>query len=124
MSLAQIGEFSFIIAGLGLSLKATGEFLYPVAVAVSALTTLTTPWLIRASGPVASFVDRKLPRPLQTFAALYGSWVEQLRPPPRTKRRAPPFDVSWLLVLDAALLAGVDHRRFVGHRTEWPARWP
>ena len=52
MSLAQIGEFSFIIAGLGLSLGATGEFLYPVAVAVSAITTLTTPWLIRASGPV------------------------------------------------------------------------
>jgi CPA2 family monovalent cation:H+ antiporter-2 len=61
MSLAQIGEFSFIIAGLGLSLGATGEFLYPVAVAVSALTTLTTPWLIRASDPVARFVDRKLP---------------------------------------------------------------
>ncbi len=57
MSLAQIGEFSFIIAGLGLSLKATGSFLYPIAVAVSALTTLTTPWLIRASGPVANFVD-------------------------------------------------------------------
>ena len=43
MSLAQIGEFSFIIAGLGLTLGATGEFLYPVAVAVSAITTLTTP---------------------------------------------------------------------------------
>ena len=54
-------------------------FLYPVAVAVSAITTLTTPWLIRAVGPVASFVDRKLPQPLQTFAALYGSWLEQLR---------------------------------------------
>jgi CPA2 family monovalent cation:H+ antiporter-2 len=42
MSLAQIGEFSFIIAALGLSLKATSEFLYPVAVAVSAQTTLLT----------------------------------------------------------------------------------
>ena len=49
MSLAQIGEFSFIIASLGLSLKATGDFLYPVAVAVSAVTTLTTPMFIRAS---------------------------------------------------------------------------
>lgn len=57
MSLAQIGEFSFIIAALGLSLGATREFLYPVAVAVSALTTLTTPWLIRASGPAASLLD-------------------------------------------------------------------
>jgi monovalent cation:H+ antiporter-2, CPA2 family len=78
MSLAQIGEFSFIIAGLGLSLHATGEFLYPTAIAISAGTTLTTPWLIRASGPVSSWIDRKLPRPLQTFTVLYGSWVEGL----------------------------------------------
>src|SRR4029077_19906482 len=79
MSLAQIGEFSFIIAGLGLSLRATGDFMYPVAVAVSAITTLTTPWLIRAADPVARFVDRKLPHSLQTFVALYASWMERLR---------------------------------------------
>src|SRR5262249_56760580 len=51
MSLAQIGEFSFIIAGLGISLGATRDFLYPVAVAVSAVTTLTPPVLIRAPRP-------------------------------------------------------------------------
>ncbi|MHB8872951.1 MAG: cation:proton antiporter domain-containing protein [Myxococcaceae bacterium] len=108
MSLAQIGEFSFIIAALGLSLKATGEFLYPVAVAVSAITTLTTPFLIRASDPVASFVDRKLPRPLQTFAALYGSWVERLREAPRkhtmgaSVRRLVRF-----LLIDTAILAAL-----------------
>ena len=79
MSLAQIGEFSFIIAGLGTSLGATREFLYPTAVAVSAITTLTTPWLIRASAPVAAYLDRKLPHSLQTVVALYGSWLEQLR---------------------------------------------
>ncbi len=85
MSLAQIGEFSFIIAGLGLSLNATGKFLYPVAVAVSAITTLTTPWLIRASGPVASFIDRKMPRPLQTFVTLYASWLQSFGSQPRGK---------------------------------------
>ena len=58
MSLAQIGEFSFIIAGLGLTLGATRDVLSVVAVAVSALTTLSTPWLIRAAEPVAAFVDR------------------------------------------------------------------
>jgi CPA2 family monovalent cation:H+ antiporter-2 len=79
MSLAQIGEFSFIIAGVGLSLGAVGDFLYPVAVAVSALTTLVTPWLIKTSGRAASFVDARLPPPLQTFASLYGSWVQRLR---------------------------------------------
>ncbi|MFL5356891.1 cation:proton antiporter [Archangium sp.] len=108
MSLAQIGEFSFIIAGLGLSLNATGGFLYPVAVAVSAITTLTTPFLIRASGPVANFVDRKLPRPLQTFAALYGSWVEELRTaPPRQTAGARIRRMVRLLLLDAALLAAI-----------------
>jgi CPA2 family monovalent cation:H+ antiporter-2 len=79
MSLAQIGEFSFIIAGLGTALGAVRGFLYPVAVAVSAVTTLVTPWLIRASVPVANRVARRLPQALQTFVALYGSWIEQLR---------------------------------------------
>ncbi len=61
MSLAQIGEFSFIIAALGLSLKATSDFFYPVIIAVSAITTFTTPYLIRSSEPVYAWLDRKLP---------------------------------------------------------------
>jgi len=104
MSLAQIGEFSFIIAGLGLTLGATRDFLYPVAVAVSAVTTLTTPWLIRASGPAAAYVDRKLPKPLQTFAALYGAWLERL------KATSPGHSVRRfirLLALDAAVLSAL-----------------
>jgi CPA2 family monovalent cation:H+ antiporter-2 len=108
VSLAQIGEFSFIIAGLGISLGATGEFLYPVAVAVSALTTLTTPWLIRSSEPVATFIERKLPRPLQTFAALYGTWLEQLRAGPARKTAAAIAKrLALRLALDVALLAGL-----------------
>jgi CPA2 family monovalent cation:H+ antiporter-2 len=78
MSMAQIGEFSFIIAGVGVATGATDRLLYSVAVAVSGITTLLTPWLIRAAGPAAAWVDRKLPRRLQTFAALYASWLEQL----------------------------------------------
>ncbi|MCY1074971.1 cation:proton antiporter [Archangium lansingense] len=108
MSLAQIGEFSFIIAGLGLSLNATGQFIYPVAVAVSAITTLTTPFLIKAAGPVANLVDRKLPKPLQTFAALYGSWVEGLRTaPPQKTMGARIRRTLRLLLLDAAMLAAI-----------------
>ncbi|BDG07916.1 cation:proton antiporter domain-containing protein [Anaeromyxobacter paludicola] len=108
LSLAQIGEFSFIIAGLGAATGATRPFLLPVAVAVSALTTLSTPWLVRASPHVAAFIDRKLPRPIQTFAALYGSWVEQLggtsrRPSVAARVRR----MVRLLLLDAALLAGI-----------------
>jgi len=82
MSLAQIGEFSFIIASLGVSTGAIAPFLYPVAVSVSVLTIFATPWLIRASDAVACHVDRHLPRPLQTFATLYGSWIERLRSRP------------------------------------------
>ena len=109
MSLAQIGEFSFIIAGLGLSLGATRSFLFPVAIAVSALTTLSTPWLIRASAPTAAFIDRKLPRPLQTFAALYGSWLERLRAAAAARRaQGQPVGVRrfvGLLTLDAVVLS-------------------
>ncbi|MCP3139707.1 cation:proton antiporter domain-containing protein [Pyxidicoccus xibeiensis] len=108
MSLAQIGEFSFIIAALGLSLKATRDFIYPVAVAVSAITTLTTPMLIKLSGPTATWVDRKLPKPLQTFATLYGTWVERLREAPRRETLgAGVRRLIRLLVLDAALLVAL-----------------
>ncbi|MCO5260940.1 MAG: cation:proton antiporter [Crocinitomicaceae bacterium] len=61
MSMAQIGEFSFIIATLGKSLGVISDFLYPIAVAVSAITTLTTPYMIKVSLPMYNFVDRTLP---------------------------------------------------------------
>ena len=79
MSLAQIGEFSFIIAGLGVAMNATGHFLYPLAISVAAITTLTTPWFIRSADRVADRVDHKLPPALQTLAALHGGWLEALR---------------------------------------------
>ena len=106
MRLAQIGEFSFIIAGVGLQQQATGDFLYPLAVAVSAVTALGTPWLSRASLPVATYIDRRLPRPLQTLAALYGSWVENLRSEPGN-RPSPSRRLIRLLLLDALLLVGI-----------------
>ncbi|UMY65169.1 MULTISPECIES: cation:proton antiporter [unclassified Flavobacterium] len=62
MSLSQIGEFSFIIATMGASLKVTSAFLYPIIVAVSAITTFTTPFMVRYSAPFAGFLQRKLPR--------------------------------------------------------------
>jgi CPA2 family monovalent cation:H+ antiporter-2 len=62
MSLAQIGEFSFIIATLGVTLKATSPFLYPIAVAVSAITTFTTPYLIKSSGFFYEFINKRLPQ--------------------------------------------------------------
>ena len=61
-SMAQIGEFSFIIASLGLSLHVTGEFLYPVVVAVSVITTFLTPYMIRLAVPSYNVLERHLPK--------------------------------------------------------------
>ena len=106
MSLAQIGEFSFIIAGIGISTGATRDFLYPLAVAVSAITTLSTPWLIRGAAPVAAFVDSKLPRPIQTFVTLYGSWIERMRESRASRTQRPRVRrLVGLLVLDVVVIA-------------------
>ena len=60
-SMAQIGEFSFIIASLGLSLGVISDFLYPVVVAVSVITTFLTPYMIRLATPAYNHLERKLP---------------------------------------------------------------
>lgn len=108
MSLAQIGEFSFIIGAVGTSTGAIRPFLYPIAIAVSAVTTLTTPWLIRAARPAALYLDRKLPKPVQTFVALYGSWIERLRETrPAKGGRIRIQRLVKLILIDTALLAFV-----------------
>jgi len=61
MSLSQIGEFSFIIATLGLTLQVTSNFLYPIAVAISVITAFTTPYMIRLSEPFYKVVQKILP---------------------------------------------------------------
>ena len=63
-SMAQIGEFSFIIASLGLSLGVISDFLYPVVVAVSVITTFLTPYMIRLATPAYSIIEPKLPSKL------------------------------------------------------------
>lgn len=107
MSLAQIGEFSFIIAGVGVASRATGDFIYSLAVAVSAVTTLTTPWMIRSSDAVASYVDRKLPKPLQIFTSLYGSWMGRIRQPKQGTSRSRTWRFSILLLTDFMLLIAI-----------------
>jgi CPA2 family monovalent cation:H+ antiporter-2 len=107
MSLGQIGEFSFILVGTGASLGVVGPRLQPVAVAVSAVTTILTPWLIRAAEPVARTVDRKLPHALQTYAALYGRWIEQLRTSSSARALAAWRVHARSLLLDVAGLVAV-----------------
>jgi CPA2 family monovalent cation:H+ antiporter-2 len=63
-SMAQIGEFSFIIASLGLSLGVISDFLYPVVVAVSVITTFLTPYMIRLATPAYNSIEHRLPKKL------------------------------------------------------------
>jgi len=78
MGLVQIGEFSFIIASLGLSLKVTSQFLYPIAVTVSAITTLLTPYLIKSSDRLVEFFDRHASKAVVRNLELYTQWVGRL----------------------------------------------
>ena len=80
MGLSQIGEFSFIIAALGMTLQVTSDFLYPVAVAVSAITTLLTPYLIRAADPLSIRLGKVVPQRLSRVLSLYGEWLRSIQP--------------------------------------------
>lgn len=108
MGLAQIGEFSFIIAALGLSLNVTSHFLYPIAVAVSALTTLFTPYLLRASDTVVGWFDRAAPRPLAGALEAYTRWVGQAA---TTRRGGFAGGLirkwAWQIAINLLLVAGV-----------------
>ena len=68
MSMAQVGEFTFIVATLGLTLGVTSNFLFPVAVGASAITTFTTPYMIKFSEPLFQFVEKRMP----------ASWLRRL----------------------------------------------
>lgn len=80
MGLAQIGEFSFIIAALGVSLKVTSDFLYPIVVSVSAVTALLTPYLIKAADPLSAKAEALMPRRIASILGMYSGWLERLQP--------------------------------------------
>lgn len=79
ISLATIGEFSFIIASLGLTLGVTSAFLYPIAVSVSSITAFLGPLMIRNSDRLTGSLARMVPRPLTTYLSLYGRLVAELK---------------------------------------------
>lgn len=89
-SMAQVGEFAFIIASLGLSLHVISDFIYPVIVAVSVVTTFLTPYMIRAASPAYTAIEHVLPKRWvrrlnhlgtghQTTAAEEGLWRKLLK---------------------------------------------
>lgn len=80
LGLAQIGEFSFVIAGVGLASGVTSDFLYPIAVAASVLTAFVTPYLMRSSDHIAERTDMLLPRKVRALMIAYQHWIAGLKP--------------------------------------------
>jgi CPA2 family monovalent cation:H+ antiporter-2 len=80
MGLSQIGEFSFIIAALGQTLKVTSDFLYPIAVAVAAVTSLLTPYLIQWAGPLTRQISKVIPTRIVYISQMYTTWLQNIQP--------------------------------------------
>jgi len=102
MSLAQIGEFSFIIATLGMSLKVTSDFLYPIVVAVSAITTFTTPFMVKMAVPFSDYLEKKLPR----------KWVKRISRY-STNAQAISSVSTWQVVLRAYMTQIIIHSTII-----------
>ena len=93
---------------LGLTLQATRPFLFPVAVAVSAITTLTTPALIKRSEAAAAAVEQRLPRNVTAFISLYSAWLERVRAKPASATAAARVRRQVILLLvDAGAIVGL-----------------
>jgi len=107
MGLAQIGEFSFIIAALGMSLKVTSSFLYPIAVAVSALTTLITPYLIKNSDSIIEWFDRAAPLPVKRWLDFYTRWTSELAEGERHFGLRLARKWGWQIALNLLLITGI-----------------
>lgn len=79
MSMAQIGEFAFIVATLGMSLGVISDFLFPVAVGASAITTFTTPYMIKYSDNFYGFLCKILPKKLQKAIDSYSATTQTIQ---------------------------------------------
>jgi len=103
LGMAQIGEFSFIIANLGRTAGVTSGALYPIAVAVSSLTTFLTPYLLRSAHAVTELLGRLSPRPLITFATFYTAWLSRLTDRTSGSRKVQSLSLRLILYLAATV---------------------
>jgi len=115
LGMAQIGEFSFIIANLGRTAGVTSGALYPIAVAVSSLTTFLTPYLLRSAHAVTELLGRLSPRPLITFATFYTAWLSRLTDRTSGSRKVQSLSLRLILYLAATVALFV---------ATWSGAWP
>lgn len=109
-SLAQIGEFAFIIASLGVSLKVLDEYVYPIIVAVSVITTFTTPYFIRLSEPFSNWIHKILPENTLAFFERYASGTKTINHESDWKKLLKSFMgklVIYSVLLSAILLLSI-----------------
>lgn len=114
MALSQIGEFSFIIANLGLSLKVTSDFLYPMGVAVSVVTTFTTPYMIKYSEPFASWLEKILPKRLVTGINNYSSSSQTFFASTRVSNILKDFIIKIVLLVIVVLAITFSANKMMG----------
>ncbi|WP_213293745.1 cation:proton antiporter [Paraburkholderia sacchari] len=114
MTVSQIGEFSFIIASLGLTLKVTSGFLYPIAVTVSAITTLTTPYLIRFADPLSQRLARAMPPAVSNVFGMYSQWLRCLMPRPTGAQGPTLFSLTKRIVVQVAVNLALVSAIFIG----------
>ena len=93
-SLAQLGEFGFIIAGVGVTLGVMRDFIYPVIIAVSVITTFTTPYMIKLAGPSYNLLLKRLPE----------RWIARLDAPEQKSRSTEAEQSEWKKLLRAYFL--------------------
>ncbi len=127
--LAQVGEFAFILATLGLTLGATGSHLYPIVVSVAALNALIRPYLVENANRMTSALARIAPTSIKTALKVYSEWVGRMR----TGQQVNPAmrfvrGLVWQLLLNltllaAAFIAAAYAARHLPLATDWSPDW-
>ena len=123
MSLSQIGEFSFIIATLGVSLGVTSPLLYPIAVAVSVVTTFVSPFMIRASSSTSALLERALPASWVAAVERYSQQTEQVKVTSDWRKLLRAYGLNLIAFLLLSLALIFIGSRYLPPRLEPGVRW-
>ncbi|MBK6809373.1 MAG: cation:proton antiporter [Sandaracinaceae bacterium] len=108
LALGQIGEFAFILAGIGIGARVVRASLSPVLVTVAVLTAFTTPLFLRGADKLVSFVDKAMPHRLERLLSLYEDWLVRLRSEGEAAADAPSIMRSLrIIVFDAVALIAI-----------------